>query len=115
MGNDPKDDTNQAIDFLNALDKACYGEFVVGYLNGISFGSIKTPWNVEKVYNLANTWLQVRMAIRTEGASYSTIEQAPNPYKVKGKDGRDKRNGKGSKRGSKSQRKTIDRQPNEDS
>ena len=36
LGNDLKDDADQAIDFLNALDKARYGEFVVALVLGQS-------------------------------------------------------------------------------
>ena len=104
LGNDAKDETDQAINFLNALDRSRYGEFVVEYLNGISFGSIEAPKNVEEVYDLANTRLQVKRATKTEGASYSIIDHAPKPQRNKGKS-KDNKKGKGDKKGHKSQEK----------
>ena len=60
LGNDAKDKEDQAIDFLKALDKSRYGEFVVEYLNRIGFGSIWIPGNIKEVYDLANARLQVK-------------------------------------------------------
>ena len=83
LGNDAKDEGDQAIGFLKALDKSRYGEFVVEYLNRIGFGSIWTPRNVEEVYNLANTRLQVKRSSKTEGAIMGPLTIHPNSIKIR--------------------------------
>ena len=86
LGNHAKDEEDQAMDFLNALDKSRYGNFVCDILNGVQMEAIKVPKNVEEVFNKANSRLEVRRS-KTEGASYSTINHTPR--KPKG----DKKNG----------------------
>ena len=81
------------IDFLNALDTSRYGNFVCNYLNGVQFGSIAVPKNVEEVYNKANSRLEVCRNI-SEGASYSTINHMPRRPKGNKKNGNKKNKNK---------------------
>ena len=74
-GNKAKDEEDIAMDFLEALDKGRYVEFVVKFLNNIAKNLILEPSNVNEVYNLASTRLKADRQTRGNRvhASYATI------------------------------------------
>jgi hypothetical protein len=65
-----------AMDFLESLDRARYGEFIVETINDIAKGAMKPPEDINKVYVLANTRLVVKKGAGSYnvGASYATVE-----------------------------------------
>ena len=77
QGNPPKDEADQAMDFLEGLDKSRYGEFVVEVINDVAKGSMKAPKSVNDVFVLANTRLIVKSKGNNYnvGASYTTIKE----------------------------------------
>ena len=113
-GNKEKDAEDQAMDFLNGLDTARYGDFVVEYLNSVTYGAVEPPSNVEEIYNYANTRLEVKRGSRIEGASYTTIEHNTyKPHKER-RPNKDKSKGKRNKKGGESQSKPDDKDASED-
>ena len=47
QGNQAKNDVDQAMDFLESLDKSRYVEFVVKILNDISKGAIEVEYSMK--------------------------------------------------------------------
>ena len=90
QGNAAKDEEDQAMDFLEGLDKSRYGEFIVETLNDVQKGAITQPKSVNEVYTLATKRLVLTKNDSGYGASYSTIStRAPRRKWRKPKD-RDK-------------------------
>ena len=55
-----KDEEDQAMDFLEGLDKSRYGEFIVETLNDVQNGVITQPKSVNELYTLATQRLVLR-------------------------------------------------------
>ena len=74
QGNQAKNNVDQAMDFLESIDKLRYMEFVMEILNDIAKGAIAEPATVNEVYNLASTRIIANRSHRSGYAvSYATI------------------------------------------
>jgi hypothetical protein len=67
QGNPEKDESDQAMDILEGLDKSKYGEFVVEVINDVAKGSMSPPKSVNKVFVLANT----RLIVKNKGNNFN--------------------------------------------
>lgn len=109
QGNAEKTEADQAMDFLESLDKSRYGDFVVEVINDIAKGAMEPLESKNEVYVLAGTRMVLRPGKnRTIGASFATIEDAASRKKNnKGKDNNQKsgKRGKNDKNESKESKK----------
>jgi hypothetical protein len=75
--NPEKSEEDQAIEFLEGLDKSRYGKFIVEVINNIVKGSMQPLKTVNEVFILTNTRLIVKRGNNYNvGASYVTIESS---------------------------------------
>jgi hypothetical protein len=57
QNNPEEEDVGITMDFFDGLDNACYAEFKVSILNGLTTGSVTQPETLNEMYLLANRWV----------------------------------------------------------
>ena len=78
---------------FSKLDNARYAMFKTEFLNGLTFGAIKHPYDLNAIFILANQWLKLKASSLVVASMFSTMLDNTEKPDIK-KKGEEKEQGK---------------------